>query len=77
MSTVVYSEVVRHFDNTTDAINHFSPPPAAGKETTEGKFPWGIIFALMAVTIIGGLIYLYKKNQEKNKQCETPPAVNS
>ena len=67
MSTVVYSEVVHQFDSTADAIKHFSPPVAASKETNEGKFPWGIVVALTAAAIIGGLIYLDNKNKEKNK----------
>jgi hypothetical protein len=76
MSTVVYSEVVHQFDNTTDAINHFSPP-AEGKINEEGKFPWGVIFALTVVAIIGGLIYWDKKNKEKNKYKKMPPAGDS
>jgi hypothetical protein len=65
MKTTVYSEVVHQFDNTTDAINHFTTEN--GSPVEQGKFPWGIVIALTAMAIIGGIIYWkeQKSNQPK------------
>jgi len=54
MSTIVYSDTLNHFENTSQAMDHFS---SKSTQTGDSKTPWGIIVGIGVIVLIGYAIY--------------------